>query len=198
MDKFLKFLNVHGNLTLVVVLAILLLIILFNNKLRRLAAKYIPLAEDGTLVKTFKTSTLNFVNKVQDSDMDDRLVEVIAAIIQAVPFLRLIPNVVLTKFLRGVVQSTFNVIKPALDVNKGSLTLVSNTNDITTHGAKITDEEISQFLGETFDSVADQLFKITNSKLDLVQDEISKLNSNKEIKKADLDKVLELVEDLKK
>lgn len=198
MDKFLKFLNVHGNLTLVVVLAILLLIILFNNKLRRLAAKYIPLAEDGTLVKTFKTSTLNFVNKVQDSDMDDRLVEVIAAIIQAVPFLRLIPNVVLTKFLRGVVQSTFNVIKPALDVNKGSLELVSNTNDITTHGAKITDEEISQFLGETFDSVADQLFKITNSKLDLVQDEISKLNSNKEIKKADLDKVLELVEDLKK
>lgn len=198
MDKFLKFLNVHGNLTLVVILAIILLIILFNNKLRRLAAKYIPLAEDGTLVKTFKTSTLNFVNKVQDSDMDDRLVEVIAAIIQAVPFLRLIPNVVLTKFLRGVVQSTFNVIKPALDVNKGSLELVSNTNDITTHGAKITDEEISQFLGETFDSVADQLFKITNSKLDLVQDEISKLNSNKEIKKADLDKVLELVEDLKK
>ena len=198
MDKFLKFLNVHGNLTLVVILAIILLIILFNNKLRRLAAKYIPLAEDGTLVKTFKTSTLNFVNKVQDSDMDDRLVEVIAAIIQAIPFLRIIPNAVLTKFLRGVVQSTFNVIKPALDVNKGSLTLVSNTNDITTHGAKITDEEISQFLGETFDSVADQLFKITNSKLDLVQDEISKLNLNKEIKKADLDKVLELVEDLKK
>ena len=198
MDKFLKFLNVHGNLTLIVVLAIILLIVLFNNKLRRLAARYIPLAEDGALVKTFKTSTLNFVNKVQDSDMDDRLVEVIAAIIQAIPFLRIIPNVILTKFLRGIVQSTFNVIKPALDVNKGNLTLVSNTNDITTHGAKITDEEISQFLGETFDSVADQLFKITNSKLDLVQDEISKLNSNKEIKKADLDKVLELVEDLKK
>ena len=136
------------------------------------------------------------MRKLEDSDMDERLIEVIVAIVQTVPVLRIIPKTVLVKFLKRVVQTTFNKIKPALDVNKKSVYLTSAVP--TNHAAKITEEEIASYLGETFDSLSDKLLNITNENLVKVTNELHKIKDYNFISHDDIVNIINMVEEMKK
>ena len=196
METIVTFLETNGNLVLTVVFVVIIMILALNAKLRNLAMKYIPLVEDSSITDTFKASTLKLMRKLEDSDMDERLIEVIVAIVQAVPVLRIIPKTVLVKFLKRVVQTTFNKMKPALDVNKKSVYLTSAVP--TKHAAKITEEEIASYLGETFDSLSDKLLNITNENLVKVTNELHKIKDYNFISHDDIVNIINMVEEMKK
>ena len=196
METIITFLETNGNLVLTVVFVVIIMILALNAKLRNLALKYIPLVEDSSITDTFKASSLKLMRKLEDSDMDERLIEVIVAIVQAVPVLRIIPKTVLVKFLKRVVQTTFNKMKPALDVNNKSVYLTSAVP--TAHAAKITEEEIASYLGETFDSLSDKLLNITNENLVKVTNELHKIKDYNFISHDDIVNIINMVEEMKK
>ena len=98
-----------------VILLILIAIWILNAKFRRAVYVFISKAEVTNITKDTLFET---IDKIQDSDLDERMVYVIAEIIRSFPLLSLIPKVILVKFLNFYVQKAFNGIKVLLDTKK--------------------------------------------------------------------------------
>ena len=68
----------------------------------------------------------------------------------------------------------------------------------TKHAAKITEEEIASYLGETFDSLSDKLLNITNENLVKVTNELHKIKDYNFISHDDIVNIINMVEEMKK
>ena len=95
----------------IVLLIVTIIVLVFNSKFRAKVYNLIAQAEIGALSKE---SLVKTIDKVQQGDLDERMVLVMASIIQLVPVLNLIPKSILTPFLNKYVQKAFNRIKLAL------------------------------------------------------------------------------------
>ena len=88
----------------------------FSKSARKAVYKYIADAESS---KTPRKAVYNIMDKIQRSDLDERMVEVIATILCNVPLLRIIPRPIIVNVLNNYVQKSFNNVKVLLDANKG-------------------------------------------------------------------------------
>ena len=95
----------------IVLLIVTIIVLIFNSKFRAKVYNLIAQAEVGDLSKESLAKT---IDKVQQGDLDERMVLVMASIIQLVPVLNLIPKSILTPFLNKYTQKAFNRIKLAL------------------------------------------------------------------------------------
>ena len=95
----------------IVLLIVTIIVLVFNSKFRAKVYNLIAQAEIGTLSKE---SLVKSIDKIQRGDLDERMVLVMASIIQLVPVLNLIPKSILTPFLNKYTQKAFNRIKLAL------------------------------------------------------------------------------------
>lgn len=101
--------------TLLIIIISLLALWVINIKFRRAVYVFISKAEVATISKDTLFET---VDKIQNSDLDERMVFVIVEIIRSFPILSLIPRFVLVKFLNFYVQKAFNGIKILLDTKR--------------------------------------------------------------------------------
>lgn len=95
----------------IVLLIVTIIVLVFNSKFRAKVYNLIAQAEIGTLSKE---SLVKSIDKIQRGDLDERMVLVMASIIQLVPVLNLVPTGILTPILNKYTQKTFNRIKLAL------------------------------------------------------------------------------------
>lgn len=95
----------------IVLLIVTIIVLVFNSKFRAKVYNLIAQAEIGTLSKE---SLVKSIDKIQRGDLDERMVLVMASIIQLVPVLNLVPTGILTPILNKYTQKAFNRIKLAL------------------------------------------------------------------------------------
>ena len=95
----------------IVLLIVTIIVLVFNSKFRAKVYNLIAQAEIGALSKE---SLVKTIDKVQQGDLDERMVLVMASIIQLVPVLNLVPTGILTPILNKYTQKAFNRIKLAL------------------------------------------------------------------------------------
>lgn len=119
----LKMLHNPYTITLIVILGLLFLWVI-NTKFRRAVYVFISKAEIANISKDTLFET---VDKIQNSDLDDRMVYVIVEIIRSFPLLSLIPRFILVKFLNFYVQKAFNGIKILLDTKRRTPRVPLNT-----------------------------------------------------------------------
>ena len=99
------------NIILIAIIAILIIGMIINKKMRLAVQKYILKAELNSFTKK---ATLDMVEKVQRSDLDERMVIVIAATINKFPYLNIIPKKLLIDLLKKFVQNIFDQVKDLL------------------------------------------------------------------------------------
>ena len=95
----------------IVLLIVTIIVLVFNSKFRAKVYNLIAQPEIGVLSKE---SLVKSIDKVQQGDLDERMVLVMASIIQLVPVLNLVPTGILTHILNKYTQKAFNRIKLAL------------------------------------------------------------------------------------
>ena len=95
----------------IVLLIVTIIVLVFNSKFRAKVYTLIAKAEVGDISKE---SLAKAIDKVQEGDLDERMVLVMASIIQLVPVLNLVPTGILTPILNKYTQKAFNRIKLAL------------------------------------------------------------------------------------
>ena len=95
----------------IVLLIVTIIVLVFNSKFRAKVYNLIAQAEIGALSKE---SLVKSIDKIQRGDLDERMVLVMASIIQLVPVLNLVPTGILTPILNKYTQKAFNRIKLAL------------------------------------------------------------------------------------
>ena len=170
----------YGSLIVIVILLLVIVAIKFNAKVRKLAYQYIPEAENGSIVRHFKEGAYNAVSKLQASDLDERMVDVIAILLQQIPVLRIIPFSTATKYLNSLVQKSFDNIKKSLD---------TTVHDVPRQ-SRISETDLEHFLGETINSSNEALFEESNKVFGKLEKEVKKLKTQETVEKSDL-KVLE-------
>ena len=151
----------------IVLLIVTIIVLVFNSKFRAKVYNLIAQAEIGVLSKE---SLAKAIDKVQQGDLDERMVLVMASIIQLVPVLNLVPSGILTPILNKYTQKAFNRIKLALKTTPKntisdlevslksevvSSAIVSKLNDTfeTKEETHIPKEEIATRLDEIFERV---------------------------------------------
>ena len=80
----------------IVLLIVTIIVLVFNSKFRAKVYNLIAQAEIGALSKE---SLVKSIDKIQRGDLDERMVLVMASIIQLVPVLNLVPTGILTHIL---------------------------------------------------------------------------------------------------
>ena len=96
---------------LIILLIITIVYLIFNSKFRAKVYTLIAKAEVGDISKE---SLAKAIDKVQAGDLDDRMVLVMASIVQLLPVLNLVPKSILVPFLNKYTQKAFDRIKLAL------------------------------------------------------------------------------------
>ena len=96
---------------LIIILIIIIIYLIFNSKFRAKVYTLIAKAEVGDISKE---SLAKAIDKVQAGDLDDRMVLVMASIVQLLPVLNLVPKSILVPFLNKYTQKAFDRIKLAL------------------------------------------------------------------------------------
>lgn len=96
--------NIIYNLV-IIVLVVLLLISLFYGKVRKKALSYMAGAELNIIDST---RIVGIIDTIEAGPWDDRMIEVIASLIYAIPFFRFIPRKWAVSFLHKLVQKTFD------------------------------------------------------------------------------------------
>ena len=132
MKNFHLYLLNHTNLAYVAMIVVILVFILISmsKNYRLLVQKLIYKAEVGKLAKN---RMYDAVVRLEQSELDDRMILVLAELLQQIPVLPLIiPKRILVPLLQRSVQRIFNQIKKLLDANAGKEELViQNAIDIT-------------------------------------------------------------------
>ena len=95
----------------VIILILTIIVLIFNSKFRAKVYTLIAKAEVGDISKE---SLAKAIDKVQAGDLDDRMVLVMASIVQLLPVLNLVPKSILVPFLNKYTQKVFDRIKLAL------------------------------------------------------------------------------------
>ena len=105
--------------TLLNVVAIVILIVLFflNRSFRNMVYNLMAKAEENQLSYEVLHTT---VDKIHRSDLDDRMVLVIASVLNSFPILSLIPKPIIVSFLNNYVQSSFDRVKSLLHAKSKS------------------------------------------------------------------------------
>ena len=145
MLKILNFPINHPNLVFFFISIILLFIIIMavNKNYRLLVQKLIYKAEIGTLVKN---KMYNTVVKIESSDVDDRMILVLAELMQSIPVLPLIiPKRILIPLLQRSVQRIFNQIKKLLHTQE---VIKENSNE-ELNEFKLSSEDKEEIIKET-------------------------------------------------
>ena len=96
---------------LIILLIIIIVYLIFNSKFRAKVYNLIAQAEIGALSKE---SLVKSIDKIQRGDLDERMVLVMASIVQLLPVLNLVPKSILVPFLNKYTQKAFDRIKLAL------------------------------------------------------------------------------------
>ena len=119
MKNFHLYLLNHTNLAYVAMIVVILVFILISmsKNYRLLVQKLIYKAEIGKLAKN---KMYDAVVRLEQSELDDRMILVLAELMQQIPVLPLIiPKRILIPLLQRSVQRIFNQIKKLLDANTG-------------------------------------------------------------------------------
>ena len=167
LNPVISYLGKYGSVTVIAILVLVIIAIKFNGRVRKLAYTYIPEAENGTITRHFKKGVKDYITRLQDSDLDERMVDVIAVLLQQIPILRIIPFSTATKYLNSLVQKAFNNIKKSLDVS---------INDIP-RNSRISKSDLDDFLKESIDSASDKTFTAYEDTFSKIEKEIAKLKS---------------------
>ena len=99
----------------IIALLILLIIMRVKTKFRLMVQNLIYKSETGDIVKG---KLYDMVDRVQKSDLDEKMVAVISEILALVPILRLIPKSLVVKILNNYVQKIFDQVKNLLHLYK--------------------------------------------------------------------------------
>ena len=170
---------------IIILLVAVIIYLIFNSKFRAKVYNLIAQAEVGNISRE---SLIKTIDKVQEGDLDDRMVLVMASIVQLVPVLNIIPKSILVPFLNKYVQKAFDRIKLALktvpknatvavqiDVQAENIsnTIVSKLTDLESNKEEeethIPKEEIATRLDEIFERV-----KIAKIQKDHIKKELLK------------------------
>ena len=165
----------YTNLAVIIILILVIIVIKVNGKIRKLAYQYIPEAENGVIVNRLKKGALDYVTRLQDSDLDERMVDVIAVLLQQIPILRFIPFSASTKYLNSIVQKA--------DTN-------INNNPVK---SRISKSDLDDFLKETIESASDKTFTAYEDTFSKIEDEINKLKSQNVVKDGELAELENLI-----
>ena len=168
-----------------------LLIVYFLKKLinmrrniNNLAYKGIPKAEDGSIVNQLKPTFYAWVVDFDNKEYDQRLVEVMAYIIQSIPVLQMIPKRIVVSFLSKVIQNIFDKLKASLDVQrrpnhvKISEDLVKDTlTEDNTEDQEKYKQKVNDVLTSILDNV--EIMEVTENidpkKIQYIKDQIKKI-----------------------
>ena len=115
MKNLLNVQNMKYLLLMIFIMSLIIFLVKFRTKFKSSVITMITKARYG---KISKEALGNIINKIQKSDLDDRMVLVMAEIIHTIPFINmlyiLIPKPVFVKFLNSAVQNIFNSIEVSL------------------------------------------------------------------------------------
>ena len=175
-----SFLGKYGSVIIIIILLAVIIGSKINANIRKLAYQYIPEAENGSIVRHFKEGAYNAISRLQASDLDERMVDVIAVLLQQIPILRFVPFNTATKYLNSLVQKSFDNIKKSLD---------TSINDIP-RNSRISKTDLEQFLGETITSTNDKVFTSYEDTFGKIEAEVKKLKTQDNVQVSDL-KILE-------
>lgn len=171
-------------ITTLLVIVLLKRLFTLRHNINNLAYKGIPKAEDGSIVNSLKPTFYNWVVEFDNKEYDQRLVEVMAYIIQSVPVLQMIPKRIVVSFLSKVIQNIFDKLKASLDVQrrpnhvKISEDLVKDT---LTEDNTADQEKYKQKINDVLTSVLDNIEmmeftdKIDPEKIKYIKDQINKI-----------------------
>ena len=176
LNLFASFLGKHGSLLVIVILVLVIVGIKVNGSIRKLAYKYIPEAEDGTIVRHFKKGALDAITRLQNSDLDERMVEVIAVLLQQIPILRIIPFSTATKYLNALAQKSFDNVTKALNTSINNIPRTS----------RISKSDLDDFLGESISSANDKAYELYEKNFEAVEKEVENLKANLGVKASDI------------
>lgn len=170
------------------VIAFIITFILIRKKIY----KYMAEAEAGALSYSALAKT---VDKIQQSDLDERMVLVIAKIITSFPLLKLLPTSLVAKYLNGLVQKAFDKVKLLLKAkaenvakdkekyyfNKKEVdTIVSNVMDQVDNLIKMKYGSLDNMEGVVIDIIKKN--KSINELADTVDSSVNVLINNTDIK----------------
>lgn len=96
----------------IIIPIILIILISFIIKFRKKIYEFMVDAETGAL--TYHSLSVS-IDKIQKSDLDDRMIAVIANLITSFPILKLLPQKWVVSFLNKIVQKSFDSMKAMLD-----------------------------------------------------------------------------------
>lgn len=111
-NRVFSFIATHKLVIIIPILLVILAVIILGIVFRKKIYKYMADAEAGAI--TAKSLSIS-ISKLQDSDLDERMVLVIAKIITSFPILKLLPQKWVVSFLNTLVQRMFNSVKALLD-----------------------------------------------------------------------------------
>lgn len=108
----------HSGTFLFIVIVLVLITILGFWLARKRILKYMAQAEAGAITAE---GLAGVIQKIQDSDWDDRMILVVAKLITTNPILWWLPTRLVAKLLNWMVQGTFNSVKDLLHAKAESV-----------------------------------------------------------------------------
>lgn len=159
-------------------------LIIIKRSINNLVYKGIPKAEDGSIVNQLKPTFYAWVVDFDNKEYDQRLVEVMAYIIQSLPVLQMIPKRIVVSFLSKVIQNIFDKLKASLDVQrrpnhvKISEDLVKDTlTEDNTEDQEKYKQKVNDVLTSILDNV--EIMEVTENidpkKIQYIKDQINKI-----------------------
>ncbi len=133
-----------------------------NKKLLAQTIKIISAAESRVLIHD---EIIPLIEKIRKSDMDERMVEVIATLMHSVPFIKLIPKSIAVKILNNYVQKAFDLVESALDATSCKNTeedkkIISDAIDTLKSEVEIPTSEVSDKLEKSLNDILSKALKI--------------------------------------
>lgn len=181
-----KIMTIYGDYIILGIIALIIIIVFFKRiekRIRKIAYVGIPKAEDGSIINHLKPTLYKWVDDFDKKDYDQRMVEVIAYIIQCLPVLKIIPRSIVIKYVSAIVQSVFNNLKASLDVQRRpnhvkiteDLVRSTLTTDNKIDQEKYTDK-LTTILRRVLENVEimDATKKLDQDKVDYIKEQIKK------------------------
>lgn len=111
LDFLLKQATTKEGLTVIILVLALIIVLSLNHRFRLYVQEQILKSEKGELLRgrIYKS-----IKDLEDSDVDDRMIAVIAQIIHSLPVLSIIPELFVVSILRWYVQKIFDQVKDLL------------------------------------------------------------------------------------
>lgn len=111
LDFLLRKATTKEGLIVIFLVLVLIFVLLLNHRFRLYVQDQILKSEKGELIKgrIYKS-----IKDLEDSDVDDRMILVIAQIIHSLPILSIIPELLVVSVLRWYVQKIFDQVRDLL------------------------------------------------------------------------------------